>query len=475
MRGRFGRVVAAITVGLLLLATDASAAPSGGARPGAVLDRSFGDGGVVKLYSEFAVTAFGAGTRSGGVLVSGGSGVQVLNAAGGPGHAFGSTGSLTLSSPKRNEFQLSDMTIDFHGRLLVVGTSVFPKAENPSPLMENGSPAFSPGAMRILRFLPGGGLDPSFGRSGVVETDLGLPAPLGTDGTPLGTRATVRATGIAVDRQGRIVVTGSAVVRLGASCAHDSFAPVGVAAGFVVRLATNGELDPAFGNDGLFGGHDMGENPLGAEVIGDPVISPSGAITYRSIQTYACQPGMSHPGVGQLTPVGQIATTLGEQSAIFGRFLDLAGERDGSVVALEEVPRRDNEKVRARLIRIAPDGSRDEAFGKRGYATVTLAPSSGTTLDSLAVDGRGGIMIGGTLGTRKGRAILLLRVSARGRWEKRFGPRGIVATRVRDLAEFEPSMLFFDSHGRLVTLHQSYEERKGRSGLVVARYLLGPG
>jgi hypothetical protein len=465
----------AVTVGLFLPATGAAAAPDGDARSGAVLDRSFGDGGVVKLPSEFGVTPFGAATRSGGVLVSGGSGVRVLSAAGGPGHAFGGDGSLPLSSPTHDEFQVSDMTIDSHGRLLVAGTAVFPKAENPSPWMENGSRAFSPGAVRILRFLPGGGLDPGFGRGGVVETDLGLPAPLDTDGTPLGTRAAVRTTGIAVNGQGQIVVTGSAVVRLGFSCAHDSFAPVGVPAGFVVRLATNGEPDPTFGDDGLFGGHDMGENPLGAEVIDDPVISPSGAITYRSPYADVCQPGLSHLGVGRLTPVGQIAATFGTQSAIFGRFLDLAGERDGSVVALEEVRRRHSKKVRARLTRIAPDGSRDEAFGKRGQSTVTLAPSSGPTLDALAVDSRDRIVIGGTLGAGKGRAILLLRVSARGRWEKKFGPRGMVATRVRDLAESERSTLFFDPRGRLVTLHQSYEEKKGRSGLVVARYLLGSG
>jgi uncharacterized delta-60 repeat protein len=437
-----------------------------------VLDPSFGDGGVVRLYSESALTAFGTATRSGDVLVSGGSGVQVLNAAGGPGHAFGGTGSLALPSPRHDEFQVSDMAVDRHGRLLVVGTSVVPKAENPSPVMGYGSPVFSPGRVRILRFLPGGGLDPSFGRDGVVETDFGLPAPLGTDGAPIGTRAAVRATGVAVDRQGRIVVTGSAVVHLGASCEHDIFTPVAVAAGFVVRLTADGKRDPTFGDDGLFGGHDMGENPLGGEVIGDPVIAPSGAITYRSIQAYPCEPGQSHLGVGQLTPTGRIATTFGDQGTIVGPYLGLVGEDDGSVVALEEVPRRDNQNVRARLIRIAPDGLRDEAFGKHGVVTLKLVPSAGTTLDSLAVDRRGRIVIGGTLGTAKGRAILLLRVSAGGRWEKKFGSHGIVATPVRDLAEFEPSQLFFDSRGRLVTLHQSYDERNGRLGLIVARYLL---
>lgn len=462
----------AMTVGLLLLVTGAPAAASGGVRSGAALDRSFGDHGVARLDAESAVTAFGVATSGGGLLVSGGSGIQVLDAAGRPGHAFGATGSLPLPSPRRDEFEVAGMTVDPRGRLLVVGTSVLPRAENPSPPGENGSPAFSPAAVRILRFLPGGGLDPGFGHGGVVETDLGLPAPLGTDGAPIGTRAAVRATGIAVDRQGRIVVTGTAVTNLGAGCAHDSFAPIAVAAGFVARFAPDGAPDPTFGVDGLFGGRDSGENPLGTEVIGDPVIAPDGAVAYRSLQSFSCRPGRSHRGVARLTPTGLTDTTFGGRGVIVGRYLDLAGERDGSLLALEEVPRRYAQKVRARLIRVARDGRLEEAFGRHGVATVTLPPSADTTLDSLAVDRRGRIVIGGTLGTAWGRAILLLRVSARGRWEKRFGPHGIVATPVRGLAEFEPSRLFLDSRRRLVTLHQSYGARKGRSGLVVARYLL---
>lgn len=474
MKGRFGQAVVLIVVGLLLFATGVAAAAGGGPRSGARLDPSFGDGGLVELNSEFPFSPFGAPARSGGALVSGGSSVQVLNAAGRPGHAFGATGSLAPPAPKRGKFQLAGMTVDPQGRLVVVGTVIFPQAENPSPMLENGSPAFSPGALRIVRLLPGGGRDPGFGQGGVVETDLGLPAPLGTDGAPIGSRPAPRATGVAIDPQGRIVVTGSTVVRLGAACSHDSFADVGVGAGFVIRLTAAGQLDPTFGSGGLFGGHDASENPLGTETIGDPVIGPSGAVTYRSLQTFSCEPGVSHQGLAQLTPAGQTATSFGAQGAIVGHYVGLAGEPDGSLVALEEVPRRYSQKVRARLIRIAPDGQRDEGFGKQGQVTVTLAPSGGTTLDALAVDRRGRIVIGGTLARAQEKAILLLRVSAPGRWEKKFGPHGFVATRVRDLAEFAPSELFFDSRGRLVTLHQSFEERKGRSGLIVARYLLRP-
>jgi hypothetical protein len=246
MRERFGRAVIAIALGLALVAPGASRA-AGGVRPGAVLDPSFGKHGVLRLSSESAFTAYGSATPSGDFLVSGGSGIQVLNSHGDAGRAFGGTGSVDLSPAQGGRFELGGFAIDPHGRLLVVGTSLFPESENPSPFLENGSRAFRPGIVRILRFLPDGHLDPTFGQGGVVETDRGLTAPLGTEGEPLGTHPAVHATGVAVDPQGGIVVTGDAVIRLGESCEHDSFAQVGVAAGFVARSAGAGRSTPASG------------------------------------------------------------------------------------------------------------------------------------------------------------------------------------------------------------------------------------
>jgi hypothetical protein len=163
---------------------------------------------------------------------------------------------------------------------------------------------------------------------------------------------------------------------------------------------------------------------------------------------------------------------FGRKGAIVGPFKALAGGSHGSVFALAEEPRHEKDPVKARVIRIAPDGKSDRAFGRDGQTTVKLGPSFGTTLDLLAVDGRGRILVGGTLGRPEGRSIVLLRVSARGRWETNFGPHGRVATRVRHLAQFGSSDLFFDPQGRLLTVHQYAEELKGRSGLLVACYLM---
>jgi hypothetical protein len=97
--GYFRSASIVISVGLALFVAAASqaagsprsssAARIGNGRPGAVLDPSFGNGGMVKLASKSTFEAYGAAIQGGTLLVSGGSSVQLLNNVGGTGEAFG--------------------------------------------------------------------------------------------------------------------------------------------------------------------------------------------------------------------------------------------------------------------------------------------------------------------------------------------------------------------------------------------------
>ena len=440
--------------------------------PSAVLDPSFGDHGVAVLPSEPASTARGTATGEGELLVSGGPSIQVLSATGGAGAAFGGMNPSPLMPADGNEFRVGGFTVDPLGRLLVVGASIFPESENPSQETENASRAFFPGVLRILRFLPSGQLDPGFGQDGVVETDLGLAPPPDAGGRPIGTRPAIWATGVAVDPQGRIVVTGSAVVGLARPCVHDVFVPVGVSAGLVARFTEDGTLDTGFGDGGIVGGRTAGGEPLGAEQIAEPVIGPSGQITYRSTGSFLCQRARNGRGIAQLTPDGQPMATFGNRGAIHGAFRALAEESDGSVLALAGLSgRRKERSVRAELMRIGPDGELDRSFGRDGRTALKFGRGTSATLDSLAIDTRGRVLVGGTFGTVAGRGVVLLRVSGSGRLEGRFGPQGRVVTRVGPLRQARGGDLFFDPQGRLVTVRR-YTNR-GYSGLVVARYLVG--
>jgi hypothetical protein len=280
----------------------------------------------------------------------------------------------------------------------------------------------------------------------------------------------VRATGITVDPQGRIVVTGDAVVRLGPSCERNAFRPGVISAGFLTRLGENGAPDPTFGTGGLVGGRHLGELPLGAEVIEEPVSGPTGTITYRSSTIYPCAKAKSHIGLGQLRPDGQARGAFGKKGAMVGRYTAVAEGPKGSLFALARVPRREDEKFTARVTQIASGGKPDISFGTHGTATVKLGTGVGGLLNSLTVDGLGRVLVGGSIGVGKSLTMVLLRLSASGSQQMNFGPRGRVATHVPGLDT--PSALFFDTAGRLVTVHPYTNVVKGNSGLVVARYLI---
>jgi uncharacterized delta-60 repeat protein len=440
------------------------------------MDPAFGNAGVLSLPAELPSTAGGVATQGGELLVSSGSGVQVLNDAGAAGGAFGGMGSLTVPAAPGGEFLITDLTIDRQGRLLVLGETRFPESENPSPPLGNGLRVFRPGVVRLLRFLPDGQLDPSFGQGGVVETDLGLPPPRGTHGQRLGPHPVVEPGDVAVDRQGRIIVTGGALVRLENGCrGRDRTAPVPVSAGFVARLTESGAPDPGFGTGGLVGGRGLSGSPLGAAALGDPVVGATGAITVRATSAYSCGTKASHLGITRLTPAGRTDQAFGDKGSISGPYAAMVGGPRGSVVALAVAHRRHPEKeaLEGRVVRFTAEGKRDRSFGRDGGAAVKLGTGNADTLDSLAVDSRGRILVGGMIGIGKGRSLALLRVSAGGRWEENFGPHGRVATRVSGLVEYGGNDLFFDPQGRLVAVRiYSQSPKVGGSGLMIARYLL---
>ena len=441
------------------------------ASPMASLDRAFGKRGLVTIPRQaLGLGVDGTATRNGKLIVSGGSDLRFLSESGRATEAFGSARTLSPQPAAGGEFRLGGFTLDRDGRLLIVGTSEFPRNEAEVPRGPNGKPLpIVPSALRVIRILPNGRPDRSFGDDGVVESDLGLAPPLGEDGQVLQAEASLEATGITVDRQGRIVVTGGADIGIGPSCTHDLFEPVAVSAAFVARLTRSGAMDASFGRGGVFGGRKLGENPLRAESVGEPVVGPNGEITYRSTAISACSKDHSRWGIAQLTSSGSTRKTLGVRRAVYGSFQALAAEPNGSIVALASLPQTGREAFRARLIRITRNGKLDSSFGHKGQTIIKLGSSLGSELNAVAVDSKGRILVGGTLATRGGLSMLLVRLSADGRQEMSFGPNGRVATSYPNLTLFGPSDLFLDPKGRVVTVHR-YEAKS--SGLVLARYLL---
>lgn len=89
------------------------------------------------------------------------------------------------------------------------------------------------GATKVVRLLPNGKPDPTFGSDGTVT----VPRPPG---------ALFVLAGVAVDSQGRIVLAG-----LARPIPTDTLPDPVLSSAAVIRLDANGSLDPSFGSDGM--------------------------------------------------------------------------------------------------------------------------------------------------------------------------------------------------------------------------------
>ena len=126
---------------------------------------------------------------------------------GGPVRSFGAGGSVSFA-PQRFSSS-AGVVVDAQGRTLVGAT------------LDDGSLLRTRAA--VLRLLPSGALDPSFGSGGMAT--IAPPPPY----------STTRAEAIALDAQGRIVIAGEV----------DDDVPA------VARLLADGTLDPGFASGGL--------------------------------------------------------------------------------------------------------------------------------------------------------------------------------------------------------------------------------
>ena len=359
--------------------------------PSGVLDRSFGEAGLVVIDVGGRDVATGVLVdASGRIVVSGfteANGfadfvVARLLASGELDRSFGEAGLVVLDVGGGDV--ATGVLVDASGRIVVSG---FTEA--------NGFADFV-----VARLLASGELDRSFGEAGLVVIDVG-----GRD----------VATGVLVDASGRIVVSG--------------FTEANGFADFVVaRLLASGELDRSFGEAGLVV-LDVG----GGDVATGVVVDASGRIV---VSGFTEANGFADFVVARLLASGELDRSFGEAGLVV---LDVGGGDVATGVLVDASGRivvsgytEDNDSSHAPrprdvvshsdgvIVRLNETGSLDTSFNGVGYRIAYLGHRWNRASD-VVLDPTGKPIIVGYCGGSMTSSIAIARYESDGRVDEEFG------------------------------------------------------
>lgn len=240
----------------------------------------------------------------------------------------------------------------------------------------------------LVRYMPDGTLDPNFGTGGKVVTSVG-------DGG-VGTEA---ITSLALQPDGKLVALGSDW-----SAADDAGHTV------VARYLPDGTLDSTFGTDGVATLGLANELPRALALDGNDIVVTS---SYRLVR---------------LTDKGAIDQSFGGGQAQGGGNSPIAVEHDGSILAVDGVLAPSGEPA-LEVMRVLPTGAVDPTW----KASVSVVDASGLAIPEKVLEQPDGkvLLIAGViehLGGISPSHIAFVRFNVDGSLDPTFGTGGITTT-----------------------------------------------
>ena len=336
--------------------------------------------------------------------------------------SFGTAGRVVTVFPgTRSAASASRVARQADGRLVVAG-----EAE------AGGGQQFA-----IARYLPNGRLDPSFGGDGRVTINGGT------------------ASAVAIQRDGRIVVAGTA---------GDGYA--------IARLTRAGRLDTTFGTGGTTSVEFS--DPAGANAV---TIDAAGRIVLAgSLSTGPFASSFSFARLrsdGSLDRTfsgdGRVAVQLGspQDNGLANAVTITPGGRILAVGVLNDAIAGGGAFA---LVRLRANGTPDPGFSGDGTVTTEVGSEGGAV--DLAIDARGRIVTaGGATDTPSTEDFVLIRYSPNGARDGSFGSGGIVRTELPGRDAFAAGVAI-DAAGRIIAVGQQ-QTSSSSSVFAVVRYRSG--
>ena len=404
------------------------------------LDTSFGTNGLASLTAstdeQLAVaiqTSFTVGDK---ILVATGRSLVRFLINGAPDTGFGTGGVVTAGH--RNCGLAFQTLTGVPTRILVAGT-----ATNPA----NGAQAFT-----LSRYLLSGAPDTAFGNGGIIYTAMGgfvdysqamrarsgkiivagfsgsdagfsqanfavarytlsdgsLDTSFDGDGKRLDDvgNASTDASGVAVQADGRILVTGTATL--------DNSRVFGL-----LRRNSDGTPDLAFGGIGQVVTK-IGQTDDAYAVA----VQPDGKIVVAGDSD-------GKFALARYNPTGSLDSTFSGGTVItpvgaYSHAAAVAIQPDGKIVAAGECHLSATGDSDFALVRYLDNGMPDLMFGNGGKVTTNIAGDD--TAAAVAIQPDGKIVVAGTFVTGSSSQIVLLRYDSKGALDRGFGSDGIVVT-----------------------------------------------
>jgi uncharacterized delta-60 repeat protein len=379
--------------------------------------------------------------------------------------------------PPYLDIPVARLTLDSRGRILVAGTNTA------APVYGPAGPNFSPDLstlsdFAVVRLGPDGRLDTSFGTAGMTTIDVGVTDP--NTGQPVHTDDF--ASGIAVQKDGQIVISGTTV---GVEDVDFNFA--------VVRLTPDGSIDTGFGSDGRA----IADFPAATnsffptpsfDTAESLALAPDGTIVVGGVTN----PNLFDPlGTGDDFAVARFDTD-GTLDASFGSgglvAADLGQGQPGSLDQAYAVVVQPDGKIvlggestnicgatgtQFALLRLNQDGTRDTSFGSDGQVLTPIPGYDGATnsIGDLALQPDGKIVAGGyNFAYPSSTDFVLARYNPDGSLDTGFGSGGLVAADPPTASRQGWAIALQPRDGKIVFAGSDFYQSSSFSGFIVERF-----
>lgn len=331
--------------------------------------------------------------------------------------SYGTHGKVTVGFFGPGSELLSAVAVDSEGSILAAGS------DTDGPL--------------LARFLPNGGLDPTFGQGGISSTWMDGEAGV---------------SGMAQTSDGKIVVVGNTYN-----------------GPFLARYDTGGSLDPTFGSQGIVQMHDTGIELVAMAIGSDGRIAVAGTAhvpDYAFVASRFKSDGSADTSFGN---GGSVTTTIvpGTSQWPYG----VAVQADGKIVLVGYEGDYGGAGDEIALIRYNTDGTLDMGFGSGGIALTN--PTTGEEVaQTVAIQNDGKIVVGGSISGPDypyPTDFLLARYLSDGTLDLAFGTGGITTTDF-DGRQDNAYALAIHADGKIVLAGSSYTDGWSGASFVLSQY-----